>query len=93
MRRSLDGLVRLVRWLASSAHELDEAATCPVCGRTVRVMYNHMPATPASNMRIPRPVGELVGACTAQHGIEHTAAEVAAARAEKPWRQGPGLMV
>lgn len=82
----LDRAVRLATWLASPAHDLDEPAPCPVCGRVVRVSWNHQPGTVAANLRIPRPVEELVGACTAQHGVEHTAAEVAAAKADKPWR-------
>lgn len=45
---------------------------------------NHRPASPATGLWIPRPVGELVGACSQQHGTEHSAAEVAAAEAEKP---------
>lgn len=77
-------LVRLLKWLWSDVKP--EPGHCPLWGREVDVAPNSMPGRWSANIRIPRPVRELVGACLAQNGTAHTEAEIAAAAAERPWR-------
>ncbi|HEX9968627.1 MAG TPA: hypothetical protein VGB03_00685 [Acidimicrobiales bacterium] len=83
-RRS--SVVRLLRWLGAPAEDDSTSGRCPVCRRKVTVAPNHLGGTHGAGLWIPRPVSELVGACSDQHGTDHTDAEIAAARAENPWR-------
>ena len=77
-------LRRVLTWLFSTDNPTTRAA-CPICGRIVTVASNRMGGT-AETFSIPRPVSELTGACSLQHGTTHSAEEIQAARAEKPWR-------
>lgn len=76
-----DRIRSIVRFLATPVDH-DARGLCPVCGRVVVTAATQLYGT-GGPLPIPRPIGELVGACQVQHGTTHSDDDVRRVRQER----------